>query len=220
MADGFAEMLDQAMDFFDGLRSNNNRDWFEPRKALYIDQIRKPAELMAELIAEDLGRLTGQTYRPRVMRIYRDIRYSADKTPYNPHLRLLWEPATQAEGRFHPAFYFGAEPGRMVVGMGALGFDGPFLIRYREMVDDCGGELAELIDDSRAAIAVFGAPALKRVPAPYAADHPHGDLLRCKQLALFRDLAPDWRQLGALKAIRQGLEAFLPLHRFWMERLG
>jgi uncharacterized protein (TIGR02453 family) len=220
MADGFSEMLDQALAFMAELRENNNRDWFEPRKDHYVAQIRKPAELMAEIMAQEISRMAGLSHSAKLLRIYRDIRFSKDKTPYNAYLRIIWAPTGRGENSTLPAFFFGAEPGRMVVGMGSMGFDAAGLKRFRAMVDSWGDELTDLIAKSDAQIAEIGAKALKRVPPPYAQDHPHGDLLRCKQLALVRPLAPDWFETGAVAAIGKGVKAFLPLHRFWMERLA
>jgi hypothetical protein len=57
----------------------------------YRDEIKKPAELMADLFAEDLARHTGKCRMvSKVFRIHRDVRFSKDKTPYNTHLHLLW----------------------------------------------------------------------------------------------------------------------------------
>ena len=86
MADGFEDMIDAAVPFFTELAANNSKAWFEPHKARYAEDIRKPAEFMAELVSEDLARITGKPHASKVFRIYRDVRFSKDKTPLNAHL--------------------------------------------------------------------------------------------------------------------------------------
>lgn len=204
MSDGFTEMVDTAQRFFAELAQNNRKDWFEPRKDHYTDMIRKPAELMARLLADDLGRAVGQGLQAKVFRLHRDVRFSKDKTPYNAHLHMIWNsPKTPA------ALFFGLEPGQLLVGCGITAFDAAQLARFRAMVDAAGDDFAALV--ARGRLADFGPPPLKRVPAPYAADHRHAALLRRKNLIVTRDLAPGWRG-DLVKAIGQEIAPLLPLY--------
>jgi hypothetical protein len=85
-----------AIEFFERLKADNTKAFYESHKVFYRDEIKKPAELMGDLFAEDLARLTGKPHVSKVFRIHRDVRFSKDKTPYNTHLHLLWSrPATQ-----------------------------------------------------------------------------------------------------------------------------
>lgn len=222
MTDGFTQMLDEANLFFIGLAANNRKDWYEPRKEHYASAIRKPAEMMASILAEDLSRMTGVGHLPKVFRIHRDVRFSKDKTPYNAHLHILWSQSGKKEAGLAPAFFFGAEPGKLVVGMGIMGLKGEALIRYRAMVDGWGEALTDVLTGTGARLSDWGDPALKRVPPPYPQDHPHGDLLKRKNLIVMADLGDDWRKdgTGLAKAVRKGFERFVPLHRFLAERLG
>jgi len=219
MSDGFQAMVDAAQPFFRGLAANNEKAWFEARKAHYVDDIRKPAELLAELLAEDLSRLTGHAHAPKVFRIYRDVRFSKDKSPYNPHLHVLWssgEPTT-------PSWFFAVEPSGLWMGMGLLGLSGEMLTRYRRFIDADGAELketlAKLEKSHGTKISDYGPEPLKRVPKPFDADHPHGDLLRRKGLALGADLASDWRETGLVAAMGKAAKAHLPLWSLFAERM-
>jgi uncharacterized protein (TIGR02453 family) len=100
MSDGFAEMVVTAQGFFAELAANNSKDWFEPRKEQHASQIRRPAELLSEILAEDLSRLTGRSHAGKVYRIHRDVRFSKDKSPYNAHLHILWSAGEGAPGWF------------------------------------------------------------------------------------------------------------------------
>lgn len=217
MADGFVELIDHANGFFTELSANNTRDWFQPRKAEYVERIRKPAELLAGLVAEDLARRTGRPHKPKVFRINRDIRFSRDKTPYNAHLHLLWTPADGSAG---PGWFFGAAPEYLTVGMGAMDLKGDRLARWRGLVDRRGDEIKAAMAAAGAALSDWGPPPLKRVPAPYSQDHAHGDLLRRKAFAVACDLPGDWRARGLLPALGEAMGALLPLWSILDDGLG
>ncbi|NJO55451.1 MAG: DUF2461 family protein [Rhodospirillales bacterium] len=90
MSDGFADMIATARTFLDGLAQNNDRDWFEAKKATFKSDIEAPLKLLTELFAEDIARITGAPHGGKVGRIYRDVRFSKDKTPYNTHVHAYW----------------------------------------------------------------------------------------------------------------------------------
>lgn len=214
MSDGFAEMIARANGFFAELAANNSKDFFEPRKEFYRDEIRKPAELLGDLMAEDIARHTGQPHGPKVFRIHRDVRFSKDKTPYNAHLNILW--ARPGEG-VTPAWFFGSAPDYIILGMGVMGLDGDALAAYRNLVDRQGDILTDAMAlaeaKTGARLSDWGPDPLKRVPKPFDADHPHADLLRRKSFALSADLPEDWAQQGLLSTLNAMIPAFLPTWR-------
>lgn len=208
--DGFERMIDEAADFFAALRENNSKAWFDPRKADYQARIRKPADLFAGLLAEDFGRIDGRVHVPKQFRIHRDIRFSKDKSPFNTHLHILWTPV--GGGPFDPAFFFGVEPGRVDVAAGVLSLSSAELARFRAFIDRCGDALVETISEAGMSPSDWGPAPLKRVPAPYGADHPQGHLLRRKGLVIARPLGEGWRgsEAGLLGAVRSAFEATRP----------
>ncbi|MEM8553603.1 MAG: DUF2461 domain-containing protein [Pseudomonadota bacterium] len=207
MSDSFAALIQQANDFFSELAANNTKEWFEPRKAQYKAEIRAPAELLADLFAEDLSRLTGASYTAKVFRIYRDVRFSKDKSPYNPHLHMSWKSTG------HPEWFFGSSPSYCVLCTGLPDLKGEKLTAYRVAVDQDGDDLSDIIDavasSHGARFSNWGADPLKRVPKPYDTDHPHADLLKRKSLIL--EMTPDLDG-GVLSGLGQGVDALLP---FW-----
>ncbi|WP_298438297.1 DUF2461 domain-containing protein [uncultured Jannaschia sp.] len=219
MSDGFTDFIDRAQAFYGALAANNARDWFEPRKAEWKRDIEGPAKLLAEIMAEELSRMTGEPHAGKVFRINRDVRFSKDKSPYKTMLAMLWAPG-DTDGPA-PSFYFGVEPDRTFVGCGTPGFDKDGLTRYRAMVDRWGDRLAEIIDESGATLSSFGPEPLKRVPKPYDPDHPHGALLKRKSLALGRSLPDGWRASGdgLVAALTDTFETLMPFRRFVTERL-
>ena len=219
MADGFEKMVDAAQPFFRTLKDNNEKAWFEPRKAQYQEDIRKPAELFADLFAEDLSRLTGIPQTPKVFRIYRDVRFSKDKSPYNPYLHILWasdEPTA-------PGWFFAVEAQSVWFGMGLLGLSGDMLTRYRDFIDKEGDAVTEclgvLSERHGTKISDFGPPPLKRIPKPFAPDHQHGALLKRKGFALGAELPSDWRDHGLVKTTKRVADAYLPLWSLIREKI-
>ena len=101
--DGFTQMVDAAQPFFVKLAANNTRDWFEQHKTHYMDDIRKPGEFFADLMSEELSRMLGEPIGAKVYRIYRDVRFSKDKTPYNTHLHISFP--REGDDPLRPGFF-------------------------------------------------------------------------------------------------------------------
>ncbi len=213
MADGFEAMIHAARGFFAELRENNRRNWYEAQKARYVDEIKKPAEFFAGLMAEDLSRLTGQTLSPKLFRIHRDVRFSKDKTPYNTHLHLMWSPVRG--DALTPSWFFGLGQDYFILGLGIMGLKGPALTQYRAFVDKQGDALQAALDQAGAAagarISDWGPAPLKRVPKPYDPDHPHADLITRKALAISAEMPDDWDKTGLVAAVNARAAQLLPV---------
>ncbi|MFN4157586.1 MAG: DUF2461 domain-containing protein [Gemmobacter sp.] len=213
---GFAAMIATTRAFMAELAQNNDRDWFEGRKALFKSEIEAPVKLLIDLVAGDLSRLTGTSHSGKMGRIYRDTRFSKDKSPYNTHIHAYW----QQSGGAGPGWllHIDATGASFMTGLHALEPDG--LERYRAAVDHDGSALAEAMDTARAAGAEmidFGQPALKKVPKPYAPDHRDADLLRRKQIALGMRLDGVGPSDELVPAIARCAEGLLPFWR-WCDR--
>lgn len=214
MPDGFSEMIDEARRFFARLRDDNTKPFYESHKDVYRDRIRKPAELLADLFAEDLARQTGKAHGPKVFRIHRDVRFSRDKTPYNTHLHLLWSrPGAEAA----PAWFFGAAPDYLILGMGVIGLEKESLAQFRRMVDREGDALSDEMQAAESAIGAtlsdWGPAPLKRVPKPFDSDHPHAELMKRKAFALSAPLPEDWETRGLLPSLNAMVPPLLPIWR-------
>jgi uncharacterized protein (TIGR02453 family) len=169
------------------LAHNNNRDWFEARKQAYQSYLLQPAQTFVAALGIKL-----QTISPAIhtntrtdgtgvlMRIYRDTRFSADKSPYKTNISgLFWEGA--AKKTESPAFGFQLEASGMGLMAGIFTFPPPFLAAYRAAVMDerLGLELEQALGTVREAGAYSLAGAhYKRVPSGYEVTHPRAELLR------------------------------------------
>lgn len=210
MSDGFERMIATGRSLFAKLEQNNHKDWFDTHKATFKDGTEAPARLLVALFAEDLTRLIGRSHSGRLGRIYRDTRFSRDKTPYNTCLHACWESVQAA-----PGWLFRVTAQCPAIPTGLHGMDAAALARFRAAVDRDGTALERAIAGDEAAgagIVHMGPEPLKRVPRPYPADHPHAAHLRRKVPASgLRPTDADLKD-GPLSARDGAATALLP---FW-----
>ncbi len=177
--------------FLKELKENNRREWFQERKQNYEDYILQPALSLIYELGERLKLISpGLTYdlakngSGSLMRIYRDTRFSKDKTPYKTHVGMFfWE--GKAKKTENPGFWFGFDAGSGGMHVGQHTFPKPTLIAYREAVaaGKLGSALQAALDEVRAAGEYeVGGEHYKRVPRGYDPEHPRADLLRYNSL--------------------------------------
>jgi uncharacterized protein (TIGR02453 family) len=187
----FAGFSPKARTFLAELAANNNRDWFQPRKADYERLLKDPLEeLCLALSVEFATRNLPLESDPRKspFRIYRDIRFSKDKSPYKTHVSASF-PWVGGGGRSGGGyFHFSAD--EAYVGGGMWHPDPSWLAAWRKAVDD-DEERVQAALHNRQFVATFGeveGERLKRVPAGYPADHPSAELLKLKDVTFGKRL--------------------------------
>ena len=74
-----------AGEFVGDIKANTKRDWFAENKSRYERALKQPAEAFSVAMAAALERATGVAVRPKIFRIYRDVRFSKAKSPYKAH---------------------------------------------------------------------------------------------------------------------------------------
>lgn len=167
--------------FLSDLQRNNDRDWFTEHKPRYVD-----AHDNAKAFATHLGDLMQKhdhIEAPKVFRIYRDVRFSTDKTPYKTNLGIGISRATDA---LRGGMYVNLEPGNTFAGGGFWAPNGPDLKRIRNEISVNAGEFRKIIEDETF-VETFGSlngESLKTAPRGFAKDHPDVDLLRMKQFLI------------------------------------
>lgn len=219
----FRGFTPEAIQFMADLAVNNDRAWFQPRKADYERLVRDPFERLVEgLAARFADRHLPLEADPRrsIFRIHRDTRFSRDKSPYKTHqaARFTWTGegalATQAHGA---GGYFHFEPGSMYLGGGMFMPERPLLEAWRRRVVGESTTVHRAIEDP-GFVAVFGRVSthdpFKRVPAGYPADHPEAELLRMRDVVFGRPLSDEEVLSPALPdTIADGLAAAMPVLR-------
>lgn len=213
----FDSLIPTARQFLTELDANNSRDWFLANKDRYDADLKAPSLALLDVVAADLERLTGLPVTPKLFRPQRDIRFSKDKTPYKTHLHMLWDCGTA--GR-KTAFYFGVELDRVVMGGGCMGMDKEKLMGFRRALDSTKGPaLQDAIARATAQGVRFSEPELKRVPAPFPAEHPLGELLRHKSLTFWSALddQPDDQPIDLPAALSAGFATLMPMQDWLLD---
>ncbi len=212
--------------FYAGLARHNDREWFAAHKEEYLRDVVAPAQAFVVEMGARLRRLAPAIrFDPRpggsgsIFRIYRDTRFSKDKSPYKTHLGIFfWE----GERKWGPGFYFHLEPPRLQLYVGKYVFDKEELAAWRAAVDDTrrGAALAALVLKARRAGFELGGANYKRVPAGFAADHPRADLLRHDSVWLCSDekVPAALRSRKLLDWCFRRFQGMAPLHR-WLSEL-
>lgn len=182
-----ARIYPSGFDFLNQLKDNNNRDWFNLHKTDYLKELALVEEfanaLLQELNVHDqIETLTG---KKSLYRIYRDTRFSNDKTPYKIHWSGSFKRATK---RRRGGYYFHVEPGNSFVGGGFWGPSPQDLKLIREDIAFDDQPLRAILSEE-AFVATFGSlkgEQLKTTAKGFEADHKATDLLRYKQFLLMR----------------------------------
>ncbi len=187
-----------ALDFLDGLAADNSKVYFDANRTTYDEQVAAPIKSLVLAVGAELrDRVSPDIqFEPKVgkslFRINRDLRFSKDKTPYNPYVdAVFWEGESP---RSSPGFILRIGADTLVVGTGVFGLEGDRASRFRDaIVDDVtGGEFVELVAAARKAVkgASMSEPQRKRVPRGYPADHPRADLLLYDGFHLSTEVPP------------------------------
>jgi len=204
----FAGFDPAAIQFLADLAGNNDRAWFQPRKAEFERLLKAPMEAMIAALAERLAvrgvpMLADPKHSP--FRIYRDTRFSKDKSPYKAHLGATFpwiegasedveaggEHDERARGN---GGYFHFQPGEMYVGGGMWHMEKPRLEAFRAAVRN-EPERVKAALETPAFVDWFGDAhghdELKRVPPGFPQDHPLAHMFRWKDVVFGRRLADD-----------------------------
>jgi uncharacterized protein (TIGR02453 family) len=181
-----------AIQFLVDLAANNERSWFQPRKAEFERLLKGPLEALCVALGETFARrgipLSADPARSP-FRIYRDVRFSKDKSPYKTHVSASFPWAGDGDG--DAGGYFHLQPGEIYVGGGKWHPEPAWLAAWRTAVTTDPKRVHAAIDEP-AFLAMLGpvdGDRLKRVPPGYPADHPDAALLTLKDVTFGRRLS-------------------------------
>jgi uncharacterized protein (TIGR02453 family) len=205
---GFEGWPKSALEFFEGLEADNTKSYWTEHKGTYEAGVKAPMLALLAELEDEFG--AGRLYRP-----YRDIRFSADKTPYK----------TAIAASVGPQGYISLSADGLMAGSGIYHMSNDQLASYRAAIDDerTGSELEEIVARLRNfGSEVEGVEPLKTAPRGYPKDHPRVDLLRNKGLVTMKS----WEPKGwlATRAAKDRIAAFLqtaaPLRGWLSEHVG
>ena len=186
----------KTFDFLSDLEENNNREWFESNRDVFEGCVLGPAQDFVIEMGERLKTLSPTVAAvplidKSIFRIYRDTRFSTDKTPYKTHLGILfWDgPRKKLE---NPNYYVQLNKSSIFVGAGEYIFPPDLLRSYRDSVvhPGRGAELRRILDGIGANPSYkIGGRHYKRVPRGYDPEHPNAELLHHNGLYAYSESA-------------------------------
>lgn len=227
MAESFSGFDPSLFRFLRQLKRNNNRDWFTKNKARYEDEVLFPALAFVTAFARPLARkaphlqATPKRVGGSVMRVYRDVRFSKDKSPYKTNVGIHFR--HEAGKDVHaPGFYVHLAPGECFLGAGMWHPDSQSLARIRLALDEHSKVWKQAIGGKkfRQAWALAG-DSLKRPPRDWPADHPLIDDLKRKDFIAVRAFdEADACNADFIRFAETSLSAASPLMKFLCSAIG
>jgi uncharacterized protein (TIGR02453 family) len=205
---GFTGWPERAFEFYQGLEADNSKEYWTAQRAVYDADVLAPMEALLAELAVEFG--DGKIFRP-----YRDVRFSADKSPYKTAIGAM----------FGRGGYVHLSADGLAVALGYHVLAPDQLARYRRAVaeDVTGEQLRRVIAElGERGVEVVGQQALQTAPRGFAKDHPRVDLLRYKGLVAWQEwpVEPWVHTAQAKRRVVDYLRAAEPLQAWLDDRVG
>jgi uncharacterized protein (TIGR02453 family) len=189
----FTGFTRESIQFLVELSQHNDRSWFQPRKGEYERVLKEPLEALCRALGERFearGLPLRSDPAKSPFRIYRDLRFSADKSPYKTHISASFPWTGEGGG---VGAYFHIQPGEVFAGGGMWHPEPARLAAWRRAVDTDIKTVRAAIEDPqfRATFGTITGDQLTRVPKGFPADHPAADLLKYKDVTFGRPLSDE-----------------------------
>jgi uncharacterized protein (TIGR02453 family) len=225
----FTGFRPEAIQFLADLAAHNDRAWFQPRKAEFERLLKEPLEALCSALADRFAArgipLRADPARSP-FRIYRDVRFARDKSPYKTNVgasfpwvegqRPIAASSGAGEGSAGVGGYFHLAPGEVFFGGGMWHPEPARLTAFRRAVADEPGRVHKALEDPGFVewFGTIGGDRLKRTPTGFPADHPEADLLRLKDVVFSRRLSDEEAASPDLPdRLADGLAAATPVFR-------
>jgi len=183
---------EESLKFLRALKRNNRRDWFDPRKPLFEAVLKSPMLKVVDGVTAAMADFAPDHVRPAqkcMMRIYRDTRFSNDKTPYKNQVAAWWS-RHGLEKTSGGGFYFQLAANELTIAAGVYMPEREQLAAIRSFLLLHHEELRALLTDKklRRLFTPDHGEMLSQPPKGFPKDHPAMDLLKCRQWAVFARL--------------------------------
>ncbi len=188
------------IDFLRKLKRNNNRQWFEKHKEDFETDVKLPMQSIIASLQPYFDSFAPQfDINPKrsLFRIYRDIRFSKDKTPYKTHVAAHFVLRGKPKGVEGSGFYLHIEPGEIFLGGGIYMPDSDQLKSIRRAIADRSKEFLLIVRDKSfvSRFKKIDGDKLQRVPRGYDPGHPMAEWLKLKQFFV----GVEWKEEKCLK---------------------
>lgn len=183
-----SKITSDTLQFLNTLKKYNNREWFAENKV----QFKKEEEKAKDFFNHVLGQMKihDEIERLKVFRIYRDVRFSKDKTPYKNSFSAFY---SRAGLHRRGGYYVHIQPGGSFIGAGFWKPDKPDLLRLRKEWENDASELLEIVDNQTFK-KVWGnlvGEELKTAPKGFDKENPNIELIRKKQYLITKSFTDE-----------------------------
>ena len=186
----------RSLAFLRALKRNNRREWFQPRKEQFDADVREPMLAIVERLADDLRSIAPEIVvdpKTAIYRIYRDTRFSENKTPYKTHVAAVfpWRGLAKHEGA---GLYFHVSPDEVWMGGGMYSPQTAQLQAVREHIAGNVRRMRVIVESPgfRRHVGELEGERLQRVPHGFPKDHAAAEYLKYRQFLAGRELPPAW----------------------------
>ncbi|TDX86449.1 DUF2461 domain-containing protein [Epilithonimonas xixisoli] len=214
----------ETLKFLSTLEINNNREWFNENKPLYLDAKANFENVVNEIIAEvaefdeSVERLEAKNC---IFRIYKDTRFSKDKTPYKTNIGAsLVEKGPKTLN--HAGYYIHLENGKSFLAGGVYMTEPKNLKAIREAISSDGETFLKILNKkSFKDVLELQGTKLVKVPQGFDKENPMGDYLKFKQFTVFHPLSDkEVLDKDFVKNTVKVLKEIYPFNRFLNEAIG
>lgn len=214
----------EAVKFLRALKRNNRREWFQPRKEQYERDVRAPMQAIVEQLAIDMRSFAPEVVvdpKKAIFRIYRDTRFSHDKTPYKTNIAasFRWRGLPRWEGA---GLYFQLSHEDVWIGGGLYDPPTPLLQKVREHIVGNHRRMRSIVESAafKRIIGQLDGQKLQRVPRGFDPDHPAAEYLRHRQFLAGRELPPAIASTPKFyPTLIESFKVIVPIVRFLNEPL-
>jgi uncharacterized protein (TIGR02453 family) len=223
----YARFHPATIEFLEALAANNNREWFKEHKSRYEEQVLDVSlrfiQSMQDPLADIAPRFVALPTRVggSLMRVYRDTRFSKDKTPYKTNIGIQFRHEA-AKDVHAPGYYLHIAPQQVFVGVGMWRPDSEPLRRIRERIAARPTEWRRAIGGRTFARQfVLGGESLVRPPRGFRKDHECIDDIRRKSFIAVRELTvDDCLKPQFQRTVESSFRAGEPFMRFLCKAVG
>lgn len=176
----------EGINFFKRLKRNNNRTWFEAHRNEYETCVKSPMQSLITALQPYFSQFAPEyDLNPKraIFRIYRDVRFSSDKTPYKTHVAAHFVLRGKPKGFVGSGYYLEINPDELYVGGGIYIPESEQLKKIRKKIADDGKTFLSIVEDRhfKKLFAPFDWEKLQRIPKGFEEDHPMAEWLKYKQ---------------------------------------
>jgi len=217
----FTHYPKETIPFLRAIQQNNNKEWFEEHKEEYQRFVLEPSRAFVEEMGEHLQALVPTINAiPKInhslFRIYRDTRFSKDKTPIKSKIGVIFWQGQHIRMQ-SSCFYLHFSPKELLLAAGIRTFDPDLLAAYRDYIKDekKREELHHILEALMGKGYVIQEPEYKRLPRGFEKDMSYEYLARMKAVAVFHTLrASTISKKAFIPELYSHYEEFLPLQQW------